>query len=218
MLLPSFPIPVFASQHWDFGIAAELCCHGSWLCFRTLYTWDLESLPVVSLSPFYSSFSGFLRYSRGYCNHCQLQWNVNLNMRWDSNQKTKFTSTEVCKCFYKYLRPSTSYFHILRGCPCFSSLPNPRWGLKTLLGESLESAGLHQCRSLTWKYCSTFHTSVFQNFITWFEVYYQWLSGKKTSWDCWQSHNNITHLPSWTQAYLWKTTSHLNVVIFQDGK
>lgn len=169
-----FPIPVFASQHWDFGIAAELCCHGSWLCFRTPYTWDLESLPVVSLPPFYSSFSGFLPYSRGYRNHSQLQWNANLNMRWDSsNQKTKFTSIEVCKYFYKYLRPSTSLLpHSLRlSLPRFP--PHSQVGVENIVGGSLESAGLHHCRYFTLKYCSTFHTSVFQNLITWFEVYYR---------------------------------------------
>ena len=52
-----FPIAVFASQRGDFGIAAELRCHGSGLCCRTVYTWDLESLSVVSLSPIYSTFS-----------------------------------------------------------------------------------------------------------------------------------------------------------------
>lgn len=42
-----FPIAVFASQRGDFGIAAELRCHGSGPCCRTVYTWDLESLSVV---------------------------------------------------------------------------------------------------------------------------------------------------------------------------
>lgn len=62
-----FPIAVFASQHGDFGIAAELRCHGSGLCCRTVYTWDLESFSVVFLPPIYStSLSGFLWCSRGY--------------------------------------------------------------------------------------------------------------------------------------------------------
>lgn len=62
-----FPIAVFASQHGDFGIAAELRCHGSELCCRAVHTWDLESLSVVFASPIYSTFlSGFLWCSRGY--------------------------------------------------------------------------------------------------------------------------------------------------------
>ena len=62
-----FPIAVFASQHGDFGIAAEPRCHGSGLRCRTVYTWDLESLSIFSLAPVFSTFlSGFLWCSRGY--------------------------------------------------------------------------------------------------------------------------------------------------------
>lgn len=61
----SLLFPIFASQRGDFGIAAEQRCHGSWLCFRTVYTWDLESLSVVYLSPIYSTFLlGFLCVAR----------------------------------------------------------------------------------------------------------------------------------------------------------
>lgn len=68
-----FPIAVFASQHGDFGIAAELRCHGSGPCCRTGYTWDLESLfcSPHSLFPIYSTFlSGFLRCSRSAAPFC----------------------------------------------------------------------------------------------------------------------------------------------------
>lgn len=62
-----FPIALFAFQRGDFGIAAELRCHGSGPCCRTVYTWDLESLSKVCLFPTYSTFlSGFLWCSRGY--------------------------------------------------------------------------------------------------------------------------------------------------------
>lgn len=57
-----FPIAVFASQHGDFGIAAELRCHGSGLCCRTVYTWDLESLSLPSL-PLSYLFHRSLRFS-----------------------------------------------------------------------------------------------------------------------------------------------------------
>lgn len=45
-----FPFAVFAFQHGDFGIAAELRCQGNGLCCLTAYTWDLESLSICILS------------------------------------------------------------------------------------------------------------------------------------------------------------------------
>lgn len=65
-----FPFAVFASQHGDFGIAAELRCQGNELCCRTAYTWDLESLSVCILSsplfipPFSQVFFGVAEASR----------------------------------------------------------------------------------------------------------------------------------------------------------
>lgn len=130
-----FPITVLASQHGDFGIAAELRCHGSGLCCRTVYTWDLESLSVVSLSPIYSTFlSGFLWCSRGYqlasllLHRCSLSlYKLTYIMR-HMYLKTKCPNQRLC--LIPYLPLSTSLFHFLCSCLHFIPLSIPMWGFK----------------------------------------------------------------------------------------
>lgn len=138
-----FPIAVFASQHGDFGIAAELRCHGSGLCCRTVYTWDLESLSVLSLSPIYSTFlSGFLWCSRGY-QHPSLSPHSSITLKSTLTYimrhiylKTKFMSIPYRLCLYHYLPLSTSSFHFLYSCLYFVPSPFPCGGSNTALRDT----------------------------------------------------------------------------------
>lgn len=173
-----FPIAVFASQHGDFGIAAELRCHGSGLCCRTVYTWDLESLSVVSLSPIYSTFlSGFLWCNRGY-QHLSLCLSVSLSL----HHPQKYTHirnethilenkihvhTSACASVTTFLFPSPHFI--------FSLVVSTSFPLHSHVGvqirhcgipRSPESPGIHHCLHFTLKHSSAFHWTVLQILIT----------------------------------------------------
>lgn len=169
MLLPSLSHRrLSASQHGDFGIAAELRCHGSGPCCRTAYTWDLESL---SGSPCYL-FHLSLRFSFGVAEAIStplLSLFIPPSPQPITPQKYSHIRNEThtlenknsCPyqrlCFSRRLPLSTSSFHFL--CSCLDFVPRsiPMWGFRYGVAGyhgPPSPPGIHHCLCFTLKHNS----------------------------------------------------------------
>lgn len=167
-----FPFAVFASQHGDFGIAAELRCQGNELCCRTAYTWDLESLsvffPLLFIPPFSQVFLGvaeasrtpvllFLSLSPSY--HPQKYSHIHN----ETQLKKTFVSCASITSFYFHLLISLSV-SLLYSVPSHSHVGFQTWLCG--LPQSPESPGIHHCLHFTLKHNGAVHRTALQIPIT----------------------------------------------------
>lgn len=133
-----FPFAVFASQHGDFGIAAELRCQGNELCCRTAYTWDLESLSICILSsplfipPFSQVFFGVAEASRTPCSLFSLMLSSAFHPQKDSHMhnETHTVENKICVLRFYHSLPFPPPHFTFSVVVILRSLSIPMWGFK----------------------------------------------------------------------------------------